>query len=116
MGYSFPETVMLYCRPTVADLELRLSLATMLLAGESIEACQRRVEDYTAPIAESLNATCARARADDTRWREWHVRYNALIELRGWLLQPVIEHSMRQPSPPIFIPRSDWERMRGKER
>src|SRR5687768_16743969 len=113
--------VMLYAQPTCADLCERIEVAKMLAAGEAPDACVKRVEQYTESMVREIEACLARARAFESHTLEAMSHYrreaarktNALIELRQWLLQPVVEHVMLHPQP-VYIARSDWERWQEK--
>lgn len=115
------EPVILYAEPTCADLVERLEVMKMLAAGETADACIKHVEQYTEPRVQEIEALFARARAYETSTLEAMAHYrreaarltNALIEIRQWILQPVVE-CLTLHSRPVFIPLSDLERWRGK--
>jgi hypothetical protein len=108
--WKHTEPVMLYAQPTCADLVVRIDVAKMLHAGETPDACVKYVDQYTKPRAREIETSLRHAREaeDDRALRQAVSETYALTELRGWLLQPVIEHVMLCPQP-VFISRSEWE-------
>jgi hypothetical protein len=115
--WKLREPVMLYAQPTSLDLCARIEVMKMLAAGETVDACIKHVEQHTEPRVREIEECFARARSYEDTALEAMTHYrreasrltNELIEIRQWILLPVVEHMMLQPSPPICIPLSEWE-------